>query len=213
MSERIRKKRMKILGIILAVVVGIITLGVLIAQIYLAADMAKTEQQSYTVIWKKENLEARYYPKALMATVQDSDGKYKSSSNKNFRVLAGYIFGGNAKKESIAMTAPVHMEFGDNGSKMSFVMPAQYNLNDLPKPQDSTIELHYSEEGYFAAIKFGGFANENIILKKQEELKQELSDLKIQMIGNFFYLGYNAPWDVINRENEVIVKIHYSEEL
>ena len=48
----------------------------------------------------------------------------------------------------------------------------------------------YSEEGYFAAIKFGGFANEKIILKKQEELIKELSDLKIQMIGNFFYLGY-----------------------
>ena len=54
---------------------------------------------------------------------------------------------------------------------------------------------------------------EKAVLKKQEELRQELSDLKIQMIGNFFYLGYNAPWDVINRENEVIVKIHYSEEL
>ncbi len=172
-----------------------------------------TERQKYKLIKKINKTEIRFYPKAIMASVESSSETYMGNSSDNFRKLAGYIFGANQSSNKISMTAPVYMEKDTASSKMSFVMPAQYNLNDLPKPQDSTIELHYSEEGYFAAIKFGGFANEKIILKKQEELRQELSDLKIQMIGNFFYLGYNAPWDVINRENEVIVKIHYSEEL
>jgi hypothetical protein len=208
MSERIRKKRMKILGIILAVVVGIITLGVLIAQIYLAADMAKTEQQSYTVIWKKENLEARYYPKALMATVQDSDGKYKSSSNKNFRVLAGYIFGGNAKKESIAMTAPVHMEFGDNGSKMSFVMPKNAMLDSLPTPNDRGIKLHTANERYVVALQFGGWADDARIASHMKELEQALQNLEIEPTNAPWFMGYNPPFQVFNRRNEVAVEVN-----
>lgn len=95
-----------------------------------------------------------------MASVKSSSETYMGNSSDNFRKLAGYIFGANQSSNKISMTAPVYMEKDTASSKMSFVMPAQYNLNDLPKPQDSTIELHYSEEGYFAAIKFGGFANE-----------------------------------------------------
>jgi hypothetical protein len=146
-----------------------------------------------------------------MATVQDSDGKYKSSSNKNFRVLAGYIFGGNAKKESIAMTAPVHMEFGDNGSKMSFVMPKKYNDKALPTPNDPQIEIKQSTPEYVAVISFGGYASDEKIKEHYEQLSALLKERKIEEKGGYNFLGYNAPFQFIGRTNEVIIPIEWKE--
>ena len=90
-------------------------------------------------------------------------------------------------------------------------MPSQYDLNKLPRPNDSLVNLHYSQEGYFAVLEFGGFANENKIDNKINELKDALATLGYKTIGDNIYLGYNAPWDVIDRENEIIVQISYLE--
>lgn len=171
----------------------------------------KTERQSFKVVKAFSTIEIRFYPKAIMASVTSPSGSYTGNSSDNFRKLAGYIFGGNQSSNKIAMTAPVYMEKDANANKMSFVMPAEYSMEQLPVPQDSSIELHYSEEGYFAAIKFGGYANEKTIQQKEKDLKSELAANGIQFNGKFYYLGYNAPWDVVNRENEIIVKINYSE--
>lgn len=171
----------------------------------------KTERQKYRLVKTFQEIEIRFYPKAIMATVKAPSETYTGNSNNNFRKLAGYIFGSNKSSDKIAMTAPVHMEKNSTGSNMSFVMPESYTMERLPKPNDNSIELHYSEEGYFAVIKFGGYANEKTILNKEEELKKKLNEAKIIHNNKFVYLGYNAPWDLINRENEVLVKIDFSE--
>ena len=167
----------------------------------------KTERQNYRLVKTIQEIEIRFYPKAIMATVNSPSETYTGNSNNNFSKLAGYIFGGNQASNKISMTAPVHIE----SSNMSFVMPANYKMEQLPKPNDESIKLHYSEEGYFAAIKFGGYANEKTIVKKEDELKRKLKELGILHNNKFVLLGYNAPWDVINRENEVLVKVEYTE--
>ena len=116
-----------------------------VAQAYISEDLAKTEEQPYEVIWSEGELEARFYPKAVMATVKDSNASYRGSSNQKFRVLAGYIFGGNKENQSIPMTSPVHMTFGDSGSQMSFVMPNNRSLEILPKPNDSSVTISESQ--------------------------------------------------------------------
>jgi hypothetical protein len=169
--------------------------------------MAKTPQQPYKELAVKEGLEFRYYPEAVLASVTNNDGTYKGSANKNFRVLAGYIFGGNQSKNKIAMTAPVHMEMNNGKSTMSFVMPEGYSLENLPKPSSGVVQLHKSAEEYVAVIRFGGWASDEKIESKKNELYEQLSKLGITHQNNFRYLGYNAPWDIFFRRNEIIVSI------
>ena len=171
----------------------------------------KVERQKYLLVKSMYGIEIRFYPKAIMATVTSKGESYMGNSNNHFRTLAGYIFGGNKSSEKISMTAPVHMDKDSTGNKMSFVMPSQYSMDKLPQPNDRVVNIHYSQEGYFAVLKFGGFANEHKIEKKIDELKSTINRLCFKTLGEYSYLGYNAPWDIIGRENEIIVQIAYSE--
>jgi SOUL heme-binding protein len=169
--------------------------------------MAKTPQQPYQRIGSKGSIEFRYYPESIMATVSNPDTSYRGSSGKNFRMLAGYIFGGNEKSQKIAMTAPVHMNSNKDGSSMSFVMPDGYDLNNLPAPSNSAVKLHKTEEEYVAVIRFSGYASDKKIAEKQMELSDILNKEGIEHLNDFRFLGYNAPWDFLFRRNEVVVGI------
>jgi hypothetical protein len=171
----------------------------------------KVERQKYRLEKSMYGIEIRFYPKAIMATVTSRGESYMGNSNNHFRTLAGYIFGSNKSSEKISMTAPVHMDKDSSGNKMSFVMPSNYSMDKLPQPSDSLVNLHYSQEGYYAVLKFGGFANEHKIQKKIDELKSTLDRLDFKTLSGYSYLGYNAPWDIIGRENEIIVQIAYFE--
>jgi len=196
---------MKVLSVI-AVVVFIL----LITFAYMSyAANKKVERQHYDVVKKEDGFEVRFYPKALMASVSRQRQGDERGANQNFRTLAGYIFGGNQTKKKIAMTAPVYMERDTDANKMSFVLPAGYTMTDLPDPNDTSIKLHYSDEGYYAALSFGGFAGEEKIRRKESELKELLHKKGYEVIGSYSYLGYNAPWDIFNRENDIIVKVNY----
>lgn len=172
--------------------------------------MAKTPQQPYKELGKQGAVEFRFYPVAMMASVTSNDPTYRGSSSKNFRVLAGYIFGGNQSGQKIAMTAPVHMETSNGKSTMSFVMPEGYDLHNLPQPSSGVVELHPSAEEYVAVIRFGGWASDKTIETRKKELAEQLSLLGIQHHNNFRFLGYNAPWDFLFRRNEIIVGIDKS---
>lgn len=153
------------------------------------------------------NVEIRFYPKAVMATVTGEGNSYTGSGNQLFGQLAGYIFGSNDKKEKIAMTAPVYMEAAQGKSSMTFVMPEEYQLSTLPKPNNREVKIHESEDEYVAVLRFSGYASEKEILQKKAELEASLKAAGIQHQGHFRYLGYNAPWDFINRRNEVMLRI------
>lgn len=175
---------------------------------FITSLMAKTPQQPYEDLGRRGEIEFRHYPAAVMASVTVNDPTYAGAANRSFRTLAGYIFGDNQNSDKIAMTAPVHMAMQDDKSTMSFVMPEGYNLNNLPKPSSDAVELHNSPEEYVAAIRFGGWASDEKIEHKKEELHNLLTSLGIAHLNNFRYLGYNAPWDVISRRNEIIVGIN-----
>lgn len=194
---------MKYLIIAIAVLLLIFTA----AQAYISNDLAKTEEQAYELIWKNDMLEARYYPSALLATVHGSSTEYQSTANQHFRVLAGYIFGGNKEGQSIAMTSPVHMEFDDSGSTMSFVMPSNMEMESLPTPNDSGISFEKSNEKYVVAVRFGGWADDAKIEKNTQLLMKALNTLGIEPKSAPWYMGYNPPFQVINRRNEVAVEV------
>jgi len=167
---------------------------------------AKTEIQKYEVLYTKENFEIRYYPEAILATVE-MNGTYDDSRNSGFQVLAGYIFGNNKDKSKIAMTSPVRMSGAAQLNTMSFVLPSEMEFEKLPAPNDDKVILHRSKPMYTASVRFGGYANEAEISTYKAKLIEILEQLNLQYSSQFEFLGYNAPYDMINRRNEVQVEL------
>lgn len=176
-------------------------------QLYTSKYLAKTEQQPYTVVSSHGPLEIRHYPEAVMATVSTSDRTYKGAANRSFRVLAGYIFGGNSQNQSIAMTAPVHMHMSDTGSAMSFVMPASFTVGELPTPTDRGVKIEQVGARNVAALRFGGWASDEKLAEKTLELLDLINEMGLKPASAPWYMGYNPPFQVLNRRNEVAVQV------
>lgn len=174
---------------------------------YTTVSTNLTQQQPYTVLRSTEDLEIRLYPEALIATVVRPGGAYSQVSNSGFRQLAGYIFGGNEGGQKIAMTAPVHMELGTDSARMSFVMPEELSMDSLPRPNDPDVRLQKAPEEVVAALRFGGFTSEEKIQEYSAQLLEELVRQGLTANGPVRYLGYNPPWQLVGRRNEVIVAI------
>jgi hypothetical protein len=189
------------------VIIALLTVLVFLSQTFLI--MAQTETQNYKVIKTVKDFEIRLYPAATMATVSMNAKSYKELASPGFRKLAGYIFGGNASNTKIAMTTPVHMDINESKSSMSFVMPADYMKNNLPKPNDTSVNIIVTKEEYVAAITFSGYADDTSIKAYAKKLESSLKENGIEYEGNFRFLGYNAPYQFVGRKNEIIVQIKY----
>jgi hypothetical protein len=174
--------------------------------VFAKKEYQKIEQRPYTVLKKYAHFELRHYASVLYSSVQLSDSSYSNSAGKGFRVLAGYIFGNNTAGQSIAMTAPVAMQMGQQ-VKMSFMVPQKYNKDNLPTPTNQSIQFEQQAEQNMAAISFGGWASDRKIKKYIAKLKAELIKEGISWKGDFIYLGYNAPFEVFGRRNEIAVEI------
>jgi effector-binding domain-containing protein len=184
---------------------------------------SRVEQAEYTVVRKNKNYEVRTYPRHIVAQATLS-GDYTGAMNSGFSIVAGYIFGGNTKKEKIAMTAPVVEKSGisekiamtapvvvagDEGSRtISFGMPKGYTLETLPVPNDKRVQIVEIPEKNFAVARFYGYRNSSMIEKATKELKEKLVEDKIEIVGSPSYAGYNAPgtppWMT---RNEVLIEI------
>ena len=195
---------MKIALIVISILIGLF----LLFQIY--TSMAKSETQTYKVIKAEEEFEIRYYPTVTMAMITSSAKTYRELGSSGFTKLAGYIFGGNKDKKQIAMTSPVHMDIGDSVSSMSFVMPSNYNKDNLPLPNNSDVTIKTSDEEYVAAIRFGGFASNDNIKKYTTMLENALKKHHLSYYGNFRFLGYNPPYQLFGRRNEIIVTLNWN---
>ena len=177
-----------------------------IAQFFISESTQETEQHNYKVIKKFDKFEIRKYDAALFSSVKLNKKGYKESSSEGFGILAGYIFGDNEANAKIAMTSPVVMKLGDT-SKMMFMVPKNYNLKNLPNPRNSKIVFEKEEVKIIAAIRFDGWADDEKIEKYRSDLMNELVKEKLNYINKFSFLGYNPPYEVMNRRNEVVVEL------
>lgn len=180
-----------------------------VLQIYTSMATTKSEKQAYKVIKEGEGFQIRYYPEVTMATISSNVSSYKDLGNSGFSKLAGYIFGGNNAKKQIAMTSPVHMYIGDTLSSMSFVMPANYTKDNLPLPNDSSVNIKTVAGEFVAAIEFDGFASDKKIKEYEFKLGNLLIANKISFFGHFRFLGYNPPYQLMGRKNEVVVSVNW----
>ena len=184
----------------------------LMSQLFMAYRTAQIESPRYEVIKSFEKFEIRNYNAMVLAQTQMNSNLYKESSSMGFKTVANYIFGGNKENQKIAMTSPVIMEMGEI-SKMSFVMPKEHSFDNLPKPNSENVELIQVQPKTYAVLAFTGFANDKKIARHSKRLLQFLKSENLTPIGNMKFLGYNPPWQVLGRKNEVAIEVNYSPKL
>lgn len=186
------------LGVALTAVIGI--------QLYTMNAKRNIETYPYLVIKKFGTFEIRSYEATLFSSVKISSKEYKDASRKGFSILAGYIFGGNKTNEKIAMTSPVAMSLEDSMTVM-FMVPKKFNKENLPQPNEAQIEFKEEPAKIVAAITFDGWASDERIEQYKEKLKAALDKEGIAYSNKFYFLGYNPPFELFNRRNEVIVEL------
>ena len=188
---------------------------------------SRVEQAEYTVVKKMNGYEIREYPAHIVAqtTIQNSSTE---SMGLGFNVVAKYIFGGNTKKESIAMTAPVVVQKDTtkkisenvamtapvfvtnegNSQTVSFGMPRSHTLETLPTPNDPRVKIVTIPAKKYAVMQFAWYRSDARIKSMQEKLLALLARDGIPTTGGTAYAGYNAPWTPPwMTRNEVLVEI------
>ncbi len=181
------------------------------------------EEPPYISIVIDGKFEIRDYPELTIAEVSVPGGQWEAS-NKGFQILAGYIFGGNKGKKSIAMTAPVSLEpVGEklamtapvsqspteSGWVVRFTMPAGYTLDKLPEPNDPTIRLATVPAYRAAVLRFSGWVQHGDYAEKTEELRQLAARHGYpKATGPALLAQYNPPWTLwFMRRNEIILPV------
>lgn len=162
------------------------------------------EEPGFTVerAWEVEQIEIRAYAPRIMAVTAPQDGE-----DNGFRVLAGYIFGGNAQEQKIAMTAPVQVSM-EGEPEMAFMMPGEYALEDLPEPDDHRVAFREAPAYTAAVIRFSGWASPEKADTNWQQLERFLIAEGIEIIGEPTLNQYNPPWTLpFLRRNEIIVPV------
>ena len=191
---------------LIIILLGIILFVVIVIQLYAMTVQNNSETYPYRVLKEYEDFELRTYEARLFTSVKLSSDSYKAASNRGFSILAGYIFGGNEQKEKIAMTTPVAMSLEDSMTMM-FMVPKKYTKETLPQPDRSEIKFREEPAKTVAAIRFGGWASDERIAEHKAKLTAALNAEGIKHRNRFYFLGYNAPFEMVNRRNEVIVEL------
>lgn len=194
--------------------------------------LSQVESPNYNVLNTSDNIEIRQYPPLILATVT-TQGEREAAIGDGFRILADYIFGKNTTavnglgagttgqtiamtapvqqqeiSQSIAMTAPVQQQGAGNTWQISFVMPAQYTLQTLPKPIDARIRIEQTQPKQTIAIRFTGRNTPENIQRHETALLQYIEQNKIETTGLPVYAFYNPPITLpILRRNEIMLDI------
>jgi len=181
------------------------------------------EQPKYTVSVKDGDFELRRYAPYVVAEVVVS-GDQGEAVQQGFRKLAAYIFGANAGKAKIAMTAPVAQQptgekiamtspvtqAPDGGGRwtVQFMVPSGYTLDTLPKPNDPEIHFRAEPSREMAVLHFSGVARERTYRERTEALRRWIAARKLTARGSAVLAQYDPPWTPwFMRRNEVLLEI------
>ena len=194
-------------SVLAAAVAGAVGLAVAGWQL-LRPDRVQYEEPTYTVESSNPTFEVRAYEATLQARVTVS-GSRERATQQGFRILAGYIFGGNQAKQSIAMTtpvsaapqsqsiemtAPVSATASATGWTVGFTMPRQWTLDTLPVPNDSRVQLVAVSAHRAAVRSFTGRANQARVADEERALLGALEALGLQANSGVTLAQFDPPW-------------------
>jgi effector-binding domain-containing protein len=202
-------------------IIILIVATILVGTLATGPIMSNVETPSYKVIQSKGKIEIREFDPMVIAEVQVV-GRRKDAISSGFKLLADYIFGNNISRENvnttatiqrpasekIAMTAPVQQQLANNSWLVSFVMPSEYNLEDLPKPKNIEVKLKNVPVKRFVTIQFSGTSSDENLAKHKKLLVEFIETNSISVTGTPKYAFYNPPWTLpLMRRNEVMFEV------
>lgn len=182
-----------------------------------------TEEPAHTVSIQEGSFEVRDYP-ALIAAEVTVSGTRSDAVSSGFKLLAGYIFGGNGRQQRIAMTAPVLQENSTgvaipmtapvtqtaqgNQWAIRFMMPAAYTLESLPVPDNPQVRLRMLPASRVAVVMFSGLAGEDSIVQKTADLDAFVVRQQLTATGPATLARYDPPWTPwFMRRNELMLPL------
>jgi len=184
---------------------------------------AGTEQPPYEVVGRVGDAEIRRYAPQIAAEAV-VEGPVETARNEGFRRVAGYIFGDNTAKASVAMTAPVvqgreaaggsqsiamtspvvQQPAGGESWSIQFIMPSKYTLATLPQPNDPRVRLVEIPARTFAVVRFSGLGKADAVAQHEKALDAALAGSSWRAVGEPVTWYYDPPWTVpFLRRNEV----------
>ncbi|XP_023256258.1 heme-binding protein 2-like [Seriola lalandi dorsalis] len=161
---------------------------------------------------KGEDYEIRTYHATKWVSTSLSGMQLDAAMNTGFRRLFRYIQGNNQNKVKVEMTAPVTCRVDPGAGPaceshftVSFYIPEEHQASP-PEPSDPEVFVENRKEFTAYIRTYGGFSNENM---KREELLKLLESLQRDVVPYvdkpFYTVGYDSPFKLTNRRNEVWV--------
>jgi hypothetical protein len=186
-----------------------------------APARAETEEPRYSVVDKIGVIEIRQYGQRLAADVI-VQGDEESARSNGFRLLADYIFGNNAarakidmtapvaqeRSEKIAMTAPVSQAREGEGWRVRFFMPSKYSRETLPRPNNPAVQIVEVPGETMAVLRFSNSRSSEAVAKQTAALLRGLEGSRWVVAGLPVTWLYDPPWTLpFFRRNEVAVAV------
>lgn len=196
----------------------------LLAGCSVLGDRTGTEEPAYEVVARVGGIEIRRYAPRLAAEVTVA-GAEEQARTAGFRKLAAFIFGANAARSDVAMTAPVAQAVargteiamtapvaaapeGEGRWTIRFFMPAQFTSQTLPRPTDPDVRIVTLPAETLAVLRFSGSRSAEAMARARVELEQALRATSWRASGPAVDWFYDPPWTLpMLRRNEVAVPV------
>ena len=212
----------------LVIVLSIVIIVLIAAYLcFYYISMRNVKEPKYQLVSQQGAIQTRRYKPLLVAEVT-VEGERKEAARKGFRLLADYIFGNNRlsgteKSSKISMTAPViqqesskiamtapvmQTEKANKQWLIRFVMPADYTLKTLPKPNNQQVKIIEEPARTMLVIRFSGSIDKINLAEHLEQLNKYVKQHNLQILGGPIYAFYNPPWTLpMMRRNEIMYQL------
>jgi hypothetical protein len=181
------------------------------------------EEPAHTVEARDGAIEIRRYGPCVRAETTVETGPAERAAREGFRRLAGYIFGGNrarasvamtapvtqrAEGERIAMTAPVTQSTEQGPWRVTFTMPGGRTLDELPAPVDARVILRALPARRVAVLRYAGRSGPEVMAAHERTLRAWLAGRGMTPSGPAISARYDPPSTLpFLRRNEVWLEL------
>jgi len=173
----------------------------------LAGIAMATEEAEYDFVQQDGDFELRDYAPQIVAEVIVS-GSFSSAGNRAFRPLFNYISGDNTVQGKIAMTAPVSQRTSGDDWVISFMMPAEFTMDTIPRPTNPAVKLREIPAHRMAVVRYSGRWTEKRYQSHLESLLSWVEAQGLAVSGEPVFARYNGPFTPwFMRRNEILLPV------